>query len=808
MKTPPRPPPPARARTRLTIAPPHAPLAPPPDDDAVCLASPAPEWGGAGGPPPPAPAATPHLRGGTASTAPPRAWEGRPPLPPPSSGSAGSGHSGSDVAAPAWAVAADRAAREAAAAAASSPGTNATTTTTSASTSRSADAGLVRRTADGGRRASVDASSSPSPSPPRAFAPPRGVAAVFMSTDHALRRATAAAGGGGGPHGRTSPPPPPPRAALAAPLPLTREVEARIQSLGTELPATHKAVLWAGVGLDVASKASLAAQLVRFALDGATAPAASLAAFVAASSAAVTGYWLAHYPGTVAERAARARAAARGGSPPRAPPRVRARALVRRLGTLCAVLQLGTAFAAARALRSSEPRQRLVAMDLRGMRLADTAFLTLGVACLNAFLQVRCAAPGTPCLPGGGRAVLRAASVGGALLSAALAHLALEMNDRRLAAGDARHAASLAALTVYRATEAAARVGLLAVFGGVTGPWMFAVVGVHAAAVACLLAARGGARAGAPRPWTKVASPSIVTVPRPLAAVAAWCCAGRGKKKKKKDVVVAGEGTAAAAVPPSPRLSPTRTARATLRLPAPSDACLLAACLAWPPSFYVSDATDAAGAFWWRARMHGRKSAASLAPRDALVPFWAYALLVYAEAAVMLGVLLHRGEPWAAPYVTAAAAAVGAWGCAGAVWLAVEAGSAAVHAADDAALDRATAAVDAAVLDALDSGGGGRSPSPTKGCDACAAGAATTACATPPPPVISVDVEAGIGLLGRRVAGSDSGASPRPAEVTATAARPASDGGGAGVAAGAPPASRLGAGSDSTPVMLADRSAK
>jgi hypothetical protein len=38
---------------------------------------------------------------------------------------------------------------------------------------------------------------------------------------------------------------------------------------------------------------------------------------------------------------------------------------VRRVGSLCAVLQLGTAFAATRALFSSEARQRLVEMDLR-----------------------------------------------------------------------------------------------------------------------------------------------------------------------------------------------------------------------------------------------------------------------------------------------------------------------------------------------------------------------------------------------------------------------------------------------------------
>ncbi len=38
---------------------------------------------------------------------------------------------------------------------------------------------------------------------------------------------------------------------------------------------------------------------------------------------------------------------------------------MRRLGTACAVLQLGAAFAACRALRTSKVRQRLVAMDLR-----------------------------------------------------------------------------------------------------------------------------------------------------------------------------------------------------------------------------------------------------------------------------------------------------------------------------------------------------------------------------------------------------------------------------------------------------------
>lgn len=416
---------------------------------------------------------------------------------------------------------------------------------------RNGGAGLPRRS----QQAAFDHQHAP---------PPRARPALFMSTDHALRRhlaaAAAAAGGAGGgasganaaaaaaaaagPAGRLllgvgapgapapPPPPPPARAALSAPLPLTREIEARIQSLGTELPATHKAVLWVGVVLDVASKASLCAQLYRFASDSAWYSFAALVAFASASSSAVTGYWLSHYPNAMAERALlRKRAAAAAAavaaatvsaapdaspppppplrpSPPRSSPpaplrallagaaaaaaaaaasrtsprrgpaestrssrsgssgasaglaKARRQAWVRRLGTAAAAAQLGTAFAAARALRASEVRQRLVAMDLRGMRLADTVFLTLGVAALNAYVTVRCggaasalAAGHVPdadmgavagalagCAPGSGRALLRLASTGGALISAALCHLALEMNDRRLAAGDRQHA--------------------------------------------------------------------------------------------------------------------------------------------------------------------------------------------------------------------------------------------------------------------------------------------------------------------------------------------------------------------------------
>lgn len=56
----------------------------------------------------------------------------------------------------------------------------------------------------------------------------------------------------------------------------------------------------------------------------------------------------------------------------------------RRIGMVCAFFQLGTAFAALRTLRSDRPdRQRKAYMEMRGMRLVDTVFLTLSVASLQ-----------------------------------------------------------------------------------------------------------------------------------------------------------------------------------------------------------------------------------------------------------------------------------------------------------------------------------------------------------------------------------------------------------------------------------------
>jgi hypothetical protein len=170
---------------------------------------------------------------------------------------------------------------------------------------------------------------------------------------------------------------------------------------------------------------------------------------------------------------------------------------------------------------------------------------------------------------------------------------------------------------------------------------------------------------------------------------------------------------------PSPSLTttqahatPARSPRAIpFALPRSTDAALLAACLAWPPSFYVSDATDRSGAFWWRARMLGRKSCASVAPGAALIPFAPYTGLVAAEAAVLLGVAWARSPPWAIPYVAAAVVLHLLWGLAGAMWLTAEVAAASDGGAADAALERAAAGAEAAALAAelaaVEAAGGG-----------------------------------------------------------------------------------------------------
>lgn len=320
----------------------------------------------------------------------------------------------------------------------------------------------------------------------------------------------------------------------------------------------------------------------------------------------------------------------------------------------------------------------------------------------------------------------------------------------------------LTALFVYRVMESGARIAALAVFASVAGAWLFAVLAGHAAAVVALLAAQapprranggfgaacgaggggvgpatGGAAttaaaSGPPKPWCKVFR--IVAVPLPslhrrarvgappssegLATLSAGASPGGAKgdaATPTKPITArlrahlpgfkgAGGGGAGDASPDGPGRQPAAGTKSApsrsfpLALPGSTDAALLAACLAWPPSFYVSDATDRSGAFWWRARMLGRKSCASVAPGTALVPFAPYTALVAGEAAIMLGVAWSRSPPWAAPYVAAAVVLHLLWGLSGALWLTAEVAAASDGGAADAALERAAVGAEAAAL--------------------------------------------------------------------------------------------------------------
>ena len=69
------------------------------------------------------------------------------------------------------------------------------------------------------------------------------------------------------------------------------------------MPIFHKLVLWFGIIMDFVTKISLIIQLANFARQRAWAWFGLCLAFFLISSSIVTVYWLAHYPGAMAETA-------------------------------------------------------------------------------------------------------------------------------------------------------------------------------------------------------------------------------------------------------------------------------------------------------------------------------------------------------------------------------------------------------------------------------------------------------------------------------------------------------------------------
>lgn len=108
------------------------------------------------------------------------------------------------------------------------------------------------------------------------------------------------------------------------------------------------------------------------------------------------------------------------------------KALLRFLGSVCALGHMGTVFAALRSLFSSDLRQRQAQMDLKGMRMVDCTFLTMSMAALQAYIGMSCSDPGTRCDGYSGFSALLVFSCTASILSSSLAHLQMDLNVTRL----------------------------------------------------------------------------------------------------------------------------------------------------------------------------------------------------------------------------------------------------------------------------------------------------------------------------------------------------------------------------------------
>jgi len=179
-----------------------------------------------------------------------------------------------------------------------------------------------------------------------------------------------------------------------SPLPINDEVLQRINALGPEMQPMQKYILLVGIVLDFYSKAMLVRELSRFAYHDVWTWFSMVFIFWTLSGCCTTAYWLLHYPMPSAADIEK-----EGMSAPRVYgfSKLYFKRVVRNAGALCAMCQLGTAFAAWRALRTNDLRQRKAEMDLRGMQLVDTVFLTLPVATLQAYIGMACSSPDVIC---------------------------------------------------------------------------------------------------------------------------------------------------------------------------------------------------------------------------------------------------------------------------------------------------------------------------------------------------------------------------------------------------------------------------
>ena len=376
------------------------------------------------------------------------------------------------------------------------------------------------------------------------------------------------------------------------PIPISRQILERIECLGPSLNIVQRSMLVVGILLDFYSKTQLIRELIRFARQGLWVWFTMVLMFFIFSASCITGYWVLHYP------------------MPKKPAEIKKdqkvfgfskydfKVVVRRVGAVCATLQLGTAFAAWRALRTNDVRARKAEMDLRGMQLVDTIFLTLPMATLQAYIGMACSSPDTVCMGREGFDSLLFFAVAGSITSGTLCFTSLDLHEKppkynwsEYWQNHKAHLSEMMTKACYRFFELSARVCTLGLFAAVTGPYVIIVFVLHACIILGLLKLRlPGVHDR--KVWEKFCELREFTI--------------FGRK---------------------------------WHLPVLDDIKLLVACLIWPPSCYVSNAADRKGKFWWRSTSCPRKSFWSLMREDALIPFAVVVGVVAIEAGIMLSII-------------------------------------------------------------------------------------------------------------------------------------------------------------------------
>jgi hypothetical protein len=279
--------------------------------------------------------------------------------------------------------------------------------------------------------------------------------------------------------------------AVMTPLPISKSVLDRIDALGPEMQPAQKYILLLGIALDFYAKTQLIRELRRFALmgdNGGWGWFAAVFLFFLLSGSATTAYWLLHYPmptpREIEELSGKNATRVFGFT------KLDFKKMVRTAGAVASMCQLGTAFAAWRALRVKDLRQRKAEMDLRGMQLVDTVFsVTPGGDPAGVRRHEVLVPRARVSRPIGVRHFVVPRRLG-AITSATLCFVSLDLHEkppsltwRQYWRAHKAHLSETVAKSAFRFLELSARVSLIALFSAVKGGWVFFVFFMHAVLV-------------------------------------------------------------------------------------------------------------------------------------------------------------------------------------------------------------------------------------------------------------------------------------------------------------------------------------